>query len=460
MCIRDSRCRLMRTHRLFYPHPEDKPLPPGAVFLDDTRTLLGFPSYQELHPEYFPAEYGASGSGGMNPGWNEPGQHTKVMGILGEYDPRRRVREFGSKMPYDEGYAVRRDHEPEHTMRRFEVDDDFTHGNSSQRLYNHNFITSLNNRPTHFDVPCRNYAKPALVRNPHRKQDKGLDYGERCQQKKRTEENQELIQRAKDAEWGNNALPILWDIQSCGLPAHRNATHPALNELDLNYFDTHNFLTPPDHQQKVIGNDEAPIPRFEQGAGGLYALGPQFVVDAQPLTKAAGPDPNLGDRLKLRSELLALQQEHDHLVRVKEGLHLHEEERQHNDGRPAANKRRSAPASAEELGLSQNHDFGKRVYQCMVDKTGVGYRRTPQFPDKTNDGFGPCWPECIIANDICQGPQATFVRCASGCGWLPLHTPTGSDHKVLFRHLGRVEEVNFDKDGLVLADQRNKLASN
>eukprot|EP00656_Telonema_subtile_P026487 TRINITY_DN2845_c0_g2_i4.p1 TRINITY_DN2845_c0_g2~~TRINITY_DN2845_c0_g2_i4.p1 ORF type:complete len:148 (+),score=37.66 TRINITY_DN2845_c0_g2_i4:251-694(+) len=98
---------------------------------------------------------------------------------------------------------------------------------------------------------------------------------------------------------------------------------------------------------------------------------------------------------------------------------------------------------AEGAELSSEFDFGERVYQCMQVPPGVGYRFSPDFADKNKDGTGPQAPQCIIANAICQGPKAIFVHGTSGRGWLPITDPTGT--KVLFKHLGRVEDVDLSK---------------
>eukprot|EP00656_Telonema_subtile_P016157 TRINITY_DN18523_c0_g1_i1.p1 TRINITY_DN18523_c0_g1~~TRINITY_DN18523_c0_g1_i1.p1 ORF type:complete len:201 (-),score=50.11 TRINITY_DN18523_c0_g1_i1:253-855(-) len=100
-------------------------------------------------------------------------------------------------------------------------------------------------------------------------------------------------------------------------------------------------------------------------------------------------------------------------------------------------------AGSNELG--SEFDFGRRVYQCVIPNPGVGYRVTPKFGDKRKDGCGPQAPQVIIADAVCQGPSAIFVREAAsedgteGRGWLPLTNPAGD--KVCFQHLGTEAEL-------------------
>jgi len=96
-------------------------------------------------------------------------------------------------------------------------------------------------------------------------------------------------------------------------------------------------------------------------------------------------------------------------------------------------------------GLPAEFDFGRRVFQCEIGHPGVGYRNTPQFGDKNRDGTGPVSPQVIIADAICQGPSAIFVReatqpnGAAGRGWLPLTDPQGK--RTCFAHKGRESDL-------------------
>merc|ERR1712194_492242 len=95
-------------------------------------------------------------------------------------------------------------------------------------------------------------------------------------------------------------------------------------------------------------------------------------------------------------------------------------------------------------GLDAKFDFGLKgqeaVYQCMESDKGVGYRNTPRFQDKNNNGLGPHHPECIKADRICQGQASVFVREHEGNGWLPLTDPKGS--KQIFRYIGKADALN------------------
>merc|ERR1712086_935421 len=102
--------------------------------------------------------------------------------------------------------------------------------------------------------------------------------------------------------------------------------------------------------------------------------------------------------------------------------------------------------------------YGFQVYQCQIGSPGVGYRHTPSFADKVPDGTGPQSPDCIIATAMEQGPQAVFVRCSSGRGWLPLTNPSAS--RICFKHLGEESEIDFEKRDLHLADGSVKFKKN
>jgi len=110
--------------------------------------------------------------------------------------------------------------------------------------------------------------------------------------------------------------------------------------------------------------------------------------------------------------------------------------------------------SRQDNGLGAEFDFGRRVYQCTVEAPGVGYRHTPQFGDKNQDGTGPEAPQVIVADRICQGPSAVFLRCTSGRGWLPVSTPDGTTR--VFKHLGKESELNLVD--FEMSDGENKIS--
>jgi hypothetical protein len=107
--------------------------------------------------------------------------------------------------------------------------------------------------------------------------------------------------------------------------------------------------------------------------------------------------------------------------------------------------------------LPEEFGFEERYYQCTVPHPGVGYRFTPKFADKNDDGCGPVAGEVIIATAIVQGPQEVFVKCKSGNGWLPLFS-VSNDVEVL-KHLGKVSAVDLDKLGLKMAAHKDKVSS-
>jgi len=119
------------------------------------------------------------------------------------------------------------------------------------------------------------------------------------------------------------------------------------------------------------------------------------------------------------------------------------------------NSKLQAQLASQDNGLSEDFDFGRRVYQCVVPNPGVGYRHTPQFADKNKDGTGPQDPQVIIADRICQGPSAVFIRCTSGNGWLPISTPDGKQQ--ILKHVGKESAINMDD--FQKTDGKSKLQS-
>jgi len=105
--------------------------------------------------------------------------------------------------------------------------------------------------------------------------------------------------------------------------------------------------------------------------------------------------------------------------------------------------KQQAQLDMQDNGLTEDFDFGRRVYQCTVPNPGVGYRHTPQFADKNKDGTGPQDPQVVIADRMCQGPSAVFIRCTSGKGWLPISNPDGKQQ--ILKHIGKESEINLDE---------------
>jgi hypothetical protein len=131
------------------------------------------------------------------------------------------------------------------------------------------------------------------------------------------------------------------------------------------------------------------------------------------------------ENFRLEAELKALRQENGMLGEENNRL------------------RRCAQLVMPELLIPQGYEFGTRVFQCIQASPGVGYREVPDFTKKIKDGKGPHAPMVVVADAICQGPKAIFIRCTSGHGWLPLVGPSGE--RFMFKHLGRMEDVDMSK---------------
>jgi len=127
------------------------------------------------------------------------------------------------------------------------------------------------------------------------------------------------------------------------------------------------------------------------------------------------------------------------------------------------------PKVTDQTGLGPEFAFGRKVYQCLIDSDksknevhngnpGVGYRFTPVFENKNPDGSGPVYPEIVIADNICQGPHAVFIRDESGRGWLPLAPPPNWKGKSVacFKLLGDVDDVDLSQYHLSAGE--NKLS--
>jgi len=92
-----------------------------------------------------------------------------------------------------------------------------------------------------------------------------------------------------------------------------------------------------------------------------------------------------------------------------------------------------------------------QVFQCIVGNPGVGYRHSPDFADKdvNKDNRGPRSTledgtpiqKCVIGTEFVKSKEGvTFLKCSTGRGWLPLHTPNGT--RDCFQHLGAEREVD------------------
>merc|ERR1712091_399100 len=88
-------------------------------------------------------------------------------------------------------------------------------------------------------------------------------------------------------------------------------------------------------------------------------------------------------------------------------------------------------------------EFGQRVFQCMQESPGVSYRTLPKWDTRRPDSnVGPDHMEVVVADDICQGPHATFIHCidyggSHNCeGWLPIHSQDGKGQ--IMKHLGKL----------------------
>jgi len=108
----------------------------------------------------------------------------------------------------------------------------------------------------------------------------------------------------------------------------------------------------------------------------------------------------------------------------------------------------------EPHGLGPEFDFEERVYECLINSPGVGYRNSPKFGDKNKDGTGPVAPQCIVANAICQGKSAVFVRDKRNGLWLPLSSPDGQP---LFKHHDRCDFLDMSQYAGILNSGKDKL---
>ena len=95
-----------------------------------------------------------------------------------------------------------------------------------------------------------------------------------------------------------------------------------------------------------------------------------------------------------------------------------------------------------------------QLFACTIGHPGVGYRLSADFSDKVNmdrgsrisdkvlttcllqdpndsnrgprstDHLGNSRPKCVIGTEFVKSREGvTFLKCSTGRGWLPLHTP-------------------------------------
>jgi len=180
-------------------------------------------------------------------------------------------------------------------------------------------------------------------------------------------------------------------------------------------------------------------------AATISSLKAQLAESAETITQMK----NNPEDCKQRSTLNKLRQELQELKAASVMLSKAEAREQKLKAQIVALKKSSSSDH-----IPKNFQFGERFYQCTIPDTGVGYRFTPHFPDKNPDGCGPIYPEVIKAVAICQGPESVFVKCSSGEGWLPLF----NGGTQMFKHLGRVQDVDLKEEGLTMAVGSNKLS--
>jgi len=233
-----------------------------------------------------PSQWGAGRNKFINEGGSTSrpatgAQSPSCEGILGPYNPNLSVREFGRYVPYTS--AVQIATHGRGAMRRFEVDDDFTHGNMSERFYNADVIVGLNNKPARFEVPAANFARAAMVRNPNRCPTLPLNLEQNAMLHKHVSDGQHV------RDWNLNNMRT-------ALPAPSISTN-ALNQNEVGpigqrgCFQPYLPLAPPSSTQGVEGFNEFPQSRFQRGnpGGRGYGLGPEFVCELRtPAMMAAG----------------------------------------------------------------------------------------------------------------------------------------------------------------------------
>jgi len=116
----------------------------------------------------------------------------------------------------------------------------------------------------------------------------------------------------------------------------------------------------------------------------------------------------------------------------------------------------------DNYGLGPEHAFGQRIYRCLVGGEGAGakgiaYRNSPSFDDKDMGGHGPKKPQCIMADRICQGTDAIFIRDIRNKKWLPLLAPGGDATFQLLGMASGPHAINLDAMNIHFNDGANKL---
>jgi len=117
-----------------------------------------------------------------------------------------------------------------------------------------------------------------------------------------------------------------------------------------------------------------------------------------------------------------------------------------------ANDRRAG--IEQNFGLGPEYAFGERLYQCKIEAPGIAYRHVPSYASKNTTGCGPVFPEHVIADRICQGARAVFVRDVRTKEWLPLSAPD-DDARQTLQHKGRKEANDLSK--ITMSAGANKL---
>jgi len=121
---------------------------------------------------------------------------------------------------------------------------------------------------------------------------------------------------------------------------------------------------------------------------------------------------------------------------------------------------RAAGGFDDNYGLGPEHGFGQRIYRCLVGGKGVAYRHSPKFENKDGGGHGPIKPQCVLADRICQGARAIFIRDARTKSWLPLSAPGAVSGMTTFEQLGMASGPNaIDRESMniIFNDGSNKL---
>jgi len=166
--------------------------------------------------------------------------------------------------------------------------------------------------------------------------------------------------------------------------------------------------------------------RLKQEVHGLRNIGERTASGLAPITAGSAADG------PTNSEASALEEENFSLTRQVAAL-------QYELDQMSSTGTQDQPDAFSE--------FGDRVFQCVVGAPGVGYRLSPDFGHKAPIPHGVRSPQVLVADAICQGPKAAFIRCSTGRGWLPLTDESGQT--TLFKHVGHLKEIDINDFELV-----------